>query len=148
VTLTKRLGLAALLVFGATLYASTPAWAEIDLTPTGAEPGATGQASSSHVKFVESGILDPANGIGFDEYMCTLTVTCQGLTPGATYATNAGTFKASRDGTGSAKAARVRFVWEYQNYGLYSEPRVAVSRINPDGSYTLVLWAELSSPWF
>jgi hypothetical protein len=145
----RRFGVAAVLALGATLYASTPAWAQIDLTPTGAEPGVTGQASSSHVRYVNSGIIDPANGIGYDYYTCTLYVTCQGLTPGATYmVSNGGTLKASRDGTGSIKAARYPLIWEYQNGMLYSEPRVQVYRINPDGSYTLVLWAELSSLWF
>jgi hypothetical protein len=147
----KRFARTALLVLGATLCASTPAWAQIDLTPTGAEPGATGQASSSHVRFVNSGIIDPAYGIGSEYYTCTLYVTCQGLTPGATYTvtnSNAGTFKASRDGTGSVKVVKYPLIWEYQNGMLYLEPRVQVYRINPDGSYTLVLWEELSSPWF
>ena len=143
----KQFALVALLVLGATLPASTPAWA-IDLSPTGAEPGATGQASSSHVRYVGSGIIDPTNGIGYVDYTCTLYVTCQGLTPGATYATSAGTFNASRDGTGSAKAVKCHLTWYYWNGALYSAPRVQVYRINPDGSYTLVLWAALSRPWF
>jgi hypothetical protein len=32
---TRHFALTALLVLGATLYAGTPAWAQIDLTPTG-----------------------------------------------------------------------------------------------------------------
>jgi hypothetical protein len=77
-------------------------------------------------------------------------VTCQGLTPGATYAvTNAGTFKASRDGTGDIKAAKYPLLWWVDwNHTWYNDPRVEVYRINPDGSHTLVLWAELSSPSF
>ena len=142
----KRFARTALLVLGATLCASTPAWAQIDLTPTGAEPGATGQASSSDVQFVSMGILDPTNGISYWGYSCTLYVTCQGLTPGATYMVpNAGTFKASRDGTGSVTAKRYPLIWEFWNGVLISDPQVRVSRVNADGSYTLVLWAEL--PW-
>ncbi len=149
---TKHCALTTLLVVAATLSASTPAWAQIDLTPTGAEPGAAGQASSSHVKYVASGISDPTNGIGYEAYTCTLSITCQGLTPGATYATSAGTFKASRDGTGSAQAAHCTLTW-YSWVDVYGRlqvqpPRVQVYRVNSDGSYTLVLWAALSSPWF
>jgi hypothetical protein len=148
----KHFALVVLMVVGATLSASTPAWAWINLTPTGAEPGATGQASSSDVQFVSMGILDPTNGISYWGYSCTLYVTCQGLTPGATYMVpNAGTFKASRDGTGSLKkpAKGYPLMWAYTSDGvLYSRPGVGVSRINPDGSYTLVLWALPSSPSF
>jgi hypothetical protein len=141
----KRVGLTALLVVGATLYASTPAWAQIDLTSTGAEPGATGQASFSNLRSF-AGIIDPTNGIAGQGYTCTLYLTCQGLTPHATYiVNNAGTFKASRDGTGSVTAKRYPLIWEFWNGVLISDPQVRVSRVNADGSYTLVLWAEL--PW-
>ena len=143
---TKHFALVALLVLGATLYASTPAWAQFDLTPTGAEPGATGQASMSHLRYDSAGILDPANGIGYQAYTCNLDVACQGLTPGATYQTSAGTFQASRDGTGKARAVKFLLMWEGQNGVLISEPRVEVYRINPDGSFTLVLWATPFSP--
>lgn len=138
----KQFALVALLVLGATLSASTPAWAQIDLTPTDAEPGATGQASSSHVQYHGRGI-DPYSGYGYVAYTCTLYVTCQGLTPGVTYSTSAGAFVASRDGTGSAKRGKYPLVWEYWNGVLVMQPHVQVYRINPDGSSTLVLWASL-----
>ena len=142
---TKHFALVALLVLGAALSASTPAWAQIDLTPTGAEPGATGQVSFSDLR-PWAGIIDPTNGIGGQGYTCTLYLTCQGLTPHATYiVNNAGTFKASRDGTGSFTAKSHLLIWEFWNGVLISDPQVRVSRVNADGSYTLVLWAEL--PW-
>lgn len=144
---TKHFALTALLILGATLYATAPAQAQtFDLTPTGDEPNATGQASLSHVKYDSTGFIDPTNGIGYTTYMCTLYMTCQGLTPGATYLTSAGTFKANRDGTGSAKAARYRLTWYdwVDFYGLHVQPpRVYVYRVNPDGSFTLVLWGDV-----
>jgi hypothetical protein len=142
---TKHFALVALLVLGAALSASTPAWAQIDLTPTGAEPGATGQASFSDVRRFW-GIIDPVNGISASWITCTLNVTCQGLTPRATYMVpNAGTFRASRDGTGSLKARGFSLVWRFWNGVLLSEPQVQVYRVNGDGSYTLVLWRAF--PW-
>jgi hypothetical protein len=143
---TKQFALVVLMVVGATLCATTPAGAQIDLTPTGAEPGATGQASLTHLRYDSAGILDPANGIGYQAYTCNLNVACQGLTPGATYQTSAGTFQASRDGTGKARAVKFYLIWEYQNGVLIYEPRVEVYRITPDGSSTLVLWATPFSP--
>jgi hypothetical protein len=138
---TKHFALATLLVLGGTLFANTVDWAQIDLTPTGAEPGATGQVATSHVRFLGSVIPDPYAGLVYYNYKCTLSVTCQGLTPGATYSTGVGTFKASSDGTGSAKDAECHLTFVYDQYGnKLGGETLPVYRINADGSYTLVLW--------
>jgi len=145
---TKHFAVAALLVLGATLGASTPVRADGtgDLTPTGAEPNAIGQYTLTHVKFINGGGFNYDPG-GYELYRGRLTVTCQGLTPGATYATSAGTFKAARDGTGKATASQVNFVyrfeWTWWGAIVIIPPTVSVARVNPDGSMTVVLQAQL-----
>jgi hypothetical protein len=137
----KPFALAALLVLGATLVASTPARAQLELMPTGAEPGATGQATLSHIKYAGSGIVNPLSGLCYEAYKCTLSVTCQGLTPGATY-TGAANFTASRKGKGSSTIQHYGFLFYYyvQDGTLYGWP-LPVYRVNADGSQTLVLLA-------
>ena len=99
---TKQAQLAVLLLVAAAVLADTPALAApkkasgtAQLTPpaTSDEPNASGQA-----KFDGLWIRNPSFG-----WVATgdLTVTCRGLTPGATYRTTAGRFTASTAGTGT-----------------------------------------------
>jgi hypothetical protein len=141
----KRFGLAALLAIGATLCASAAARAgTFDLTPTGAEPGATGQATIETLALVDSSGTPAGGEVTFRG---SLSVQCQGLTPGATYWSSAGTFKAKRDGTGTALLRRTFFFTYtyYLGYVVDSTP-VIVARINPDGSQTAVLYANVPYP--
>jgi hypothetical protein len=141
----KQFGLAALLVFVVTLSASAPARAgTFDLAPTGAEPGATGQAAIDVLALVESSGTPAGGEVTFRG---SLSVQCQGLTPGATYWSSAGTFKAKRDGTGTALLRRTFFFTYtyYLGYVVDSTP-VIVARINPDGSQTAVLYAKVPYP--
>jgi hypothetical protein len=139
---TKHFALTTLLVVGATLYASTPAWAQIDLTPTGAEPKATGVAElGGRLILIDGGTEQNYRWV---TYGGTLYVACAGLTPGATYSTTAGRFKALRDGTGTAKAkgsSLTYFYWLYTDNFAGAGP-VEVYRINSDGSETLILYAD------
>ncbi len=93
----KRIGFAALFVLGTTLCASAPAQT-YQLTPTGAEPSATGQATLAKIKSRGTKEDFPYQWYFYSGY---LTVTCQGLTPGATYGIGGfkGTIKAAPDGT-------------------------------------------------
>ena len=148
---TKHFALMALLVLGATLYASTPARAApFDLTPTGAEPGATGQGRLAHVELVDYSVggqiwIGPPPSYQMHwqyewyTYSGELSVACQGLTPGATYRTSAGTFIADRYGRGKAKTTDFSFTYGYEWGRLISVPQVEVYRVNRDGSETLVL---------
>jgi hypothetical protein len=116
-------------------------------TPTGDEPIATGSATLARIRLWRS-VVD------FDAtycYTCHLTVACQGLTPGATQATSAGTVKAAQDGTLVATTSKWSFVYIYHSYwptpgGFWSYPALQVSRINADGSQTLVLYTALPYP--
>jgi hypothetical protein len=143
---TKHFPLVALLVLGATLYASCPAGAgTYALTPTGSEPGAAGQFTLSRFHFVLTGNSGPPNYIGFTMWRGCLTVTCQGLTPGAMYSTRAGTFTADRSGNGVAKDTQCTLTYFW--YGnVPNAGYVGVSRINPDGSQTPALAAPLPYP--
>jgi hypothetical protein len=144
---TKHFALTALLVLGATLYAGTPAQAlTFDLMPTGAEPGATGQVAIDVLALVDS-YRDPLGG-GYVTYRGSLYVTCQGLTPGATYWSSAGTFKARHDGTGATTLRRYFFFTYYFSGGyVFDSTPVTVALINPDGSQTVVLSAKVPAPY-
>ena len=154
----KRLGLAAVLVVGVTLLASTPAWARVQwrdwgtiwLTNTGAEPEASGEAALTNVVCRDSNPYDPDP---WRTGYCSgkLTVSCQNLTPGATYLTPAGTFTANRKGGGKI-SGQVVFTVEWYNSDWWGPvvtlPYVVdVVRLDPDGSSTLVLTGEFSPPW-
>jgi hypothetical protein len=72
----KRARLAVLFLIVAALLAGTPALASthnVKLTPTGVEPGASGQAR-----------LAETTGF-YPNFYGHLSVSCKGLTPGATY---------------------------------------------------------------
>jgi hypothetical protein len=136
------------LAIGMILFANTPAWAakpnkdirdnwgSIQLTNTGAESQATGEASLAQVVMTP----DPTPwGLSYD---CSgrLTVKCQNLTPGATYWTAAGTFTANDKGVGRI-TGEVRFGFYVPGWGP-PEPYVVVVdvvRLDPDGSRTTVL---------
>jgi len=119
----KRLAVAVLLVVGVTLLASTPARAG-ELMNTGDEPLATGQVTyGDQVKF---GGYDP---FGNPYWVHKVTITCQNLTPRATYVTSVGSFTANRAGEGKAAG-----------WSNVLGPYVYVDRLNPDGSWTPVLW--------
>lgn len=145
----KRLGLAMLLVVGVTVLASTPAQAAVvygplEFTNTGAEPDATGQATISRVRYSDNGAT-----IGF--YSFKASVTCQNLTPGATYSilgafsTAVGTFTANRKGEGQVTGTA--FISDHSGSGddswtpfwWYWLSRVVVVRLNADGTRTTVL---------
>jgi hypothetical protein len=144
----KQFGVVALLVLGATLCASTPARAQtFDLTPTGAEAGATGQATLTKVRYLGTVYVPAYWPFKYYKFVGHLQVTCQGLAPGATYATSAGTFTAGSDGTGTAKTSAFYFGYDASLDGyVFGYPEVTVSRINPDGSETPVLYTMLPYP--
>ena len=143
----ERLGVTALaLVVGAQL-ATLPAlaakpgavWGSIELTNVGDEPQATGQAIVKSVKY------EGITGTGDVLYSARVSVACQGLTPGATYRTDLGTFTANRKGQGTISGT-VRLI--DRGYGGESDNvvfdwllGVDVVRLGPDGSSTLVLMA-------
>lgn len=147
---TKHLAVTALLVLGLTLPAVTSARAEPRNNPPGyaeaqlicqvnnTDPdfGATGDLVMDKLKFI---IFDPAYG---SAWRCNLTLVCTGLTPGATYWTNWGTFTVGPDGSGGIKKnrANIIFVLVYGD-GPYPAwfPDAPVYRLNSDGTRTLVL---------
>jgi hypothetical protein len=127
----KRVGLAAVMVVGVTLLASTPARADTytyELTNVcdsgDQDADATGQVI--HGEWRLRGKY-PA-----EWWECHATIECQKLTPGATYATPLGTFQANRNGNGKVSGNWISdrpWVWW-----------VPVRRLNADGSWTDVLW--------
>lgn len=139
----KRLGMATVLVFSVMPLARTPAQAKHDeyktgsstyeLMNTGEELLATGQVTQHDSKFIRT--KHPEYEESY--YQTIVSVKCQGLTPGATYcAAVSGTlmfFIADKKGNGhvSGEARTSGYPW-----GLLP---VAVSRLNPDESWTLVL---------
>jgi hypothetical protein len=156
----KRLGLTLLLVVGVTLLASTPArasenwrtggkpvpgqdWGTIQLTNIGDEPAATGGATLTEVRYLSGAEDGSSRGEAFSG---TLSVSCQNLTPGATYWSPAGTFNANRKGQGRI-TGNVVFMIEYEVFGagdwklliLVGPYVVDVDRLNADGSRTPVL---------
>ena len=138
-TLMRQFGLAALFVIGVALFTSTPALAvdfgTIELTNRGLEPGASGQATLTNVTFLGFGSLlssSPAYPSTYFEevYKGELTVTLEGLSPGATYRIGPTAryliwwllppdscyyhFTASNNGTAEvAVPANFRNVWRY-----------------------------------
>jgi hypothetical protein len=131
----KWIGLAALLVVGATLFASPPASAGkyvplplILLQNAGDEPEASGQVWQS--KWATVGEDDSGRPL----LALRTAVTCQGLTPGASYWTQVGTFRAKKDGKGQTSGTIVlSYPWVLV---------VNVDRLNADGSSTPVLYGE------
>ena len=150
----KRLGLAALLAVSVTVLASTAAraaapgnWGVVQLTNTGDESGASGEASLTQVKRLWS---DVQEWMRIDYYSGKLTVKCRNLTPGATYSTPAGTFTADRKGNGgvSGQVSFTIHVDEGWPGPTVIEPYVVdVVRLNPDGSSTPVLTGTFVPPW-
>lgn len=102
---TKRFALTVLFVVAALLSASVPARAQvdvgtIDLVNTGLLPGASGQATLTDVVYVGDNSSYPDYWQYYVEYYAgELTLTCQGLKPGAKYMTPFGVAKAAPDGT-------------------------------------------------
>ena len=80
----KRFGLAALFVIGAGLFTSSLARAQTPLTNTGVDPDATGQATLTEVTSSDFW-SDWYSNYAFEIYSGNLTLSCEGLTPGATY---------------------------------------------------------------
>jgi hypothetical protein len=141
--------LAALFVFGTTLCASPAQALTVQLTPSGAEPNAAGQATIDTISYRGKSFA-PYGNAWFYSYSGNLTVTCQGLTPGATYWTSAGTVKAAQDGTLHASVKNWSFFYKFiftstrpNLTGYWVYPIVLVSRVNSDGSCTVVLAAQL-----
>lgn len=122
----KRVGLAALFAVGVTLLASTPARAgeRYELANVGDEPQARGQVTYRGAYFIPE---PPDSGW----WVTHMSISCQNLTPGATYRTPVGTFTADRRGKGKAAG------WVSIFEGFYRCAYVA--RVNADGSWTLVL---------
>ncbi len=129
----KLFQLAVLFVVGVALFTGTPApaqvpadWGTIELTPTGAEPSARGQATLTGVRLVDYWV-SPGGFYSVESYQGELTVTCQGLTPGATYSTPAGKFKADRQGDGTLIGSAGFQCWyelywdEWGSYFVFSE---------------------------
>jgi hypothetical protein len=144
----KQLEWLAVLVVGATLLASAPAkakpkddghgWSTIELANTGDEPNATGQATVENVKY------EGNDGAGNAIYSIKASVSCQNLTPGATYRTPLGSFTANRKGEGNIRGTVVVIDtgeghWDLPEWFEWLL-RVTVYRLNTDGSSTLVLY--------
>ena len=164
----KRLGLAAVLVVGLTLLASTPAragekakadWGTIELANVGDELDASGEATLTEVRWISSlsYYLDPwwveYPDVHTDaKYTGVLTVTCRNLKPGARYWTPAGTFKANRTGTGTVKG-KVTF-WIAIEHSTWTGEEyiwpwvVDVDRLDPDDSSPTVLTGYFYPPWY
>jgi hypothetical protein len=133
----RWIGLAALLAVGVALFASTPVQAgkgqagqdaaTWELFNTGVEPLATGQCSLTKPRLEYC--------IPYYGWICSyqVTVTCQNLTPGATYSADGMTFTAKPNGSGKV-AYRGMFGpnWVYEFY-------LHVDRLDPDGSSVTVL---------
>jgi hypothetical protein len=143
----KLFQLAVVFLVVVALLAGTPALAAlggtVQLTHVGDESGATGTATLTKVNYL--GGWNPMGTMTWMNYKGYLTVTCTGLTPGATYSTPAGTFKADRSGKGTVKRwVYFGFMWWWDDFYGWCGPdptgyEVDVLRLNPDGSSTLVL---------
>jgi len=127
------------LAVAVTVFASAPAqagqgcdWGGVELTNTGAEPQASGQASLTDVDWVR--LMK-----GLYVYSGKLSVTCQNLTPGATYSTPVGTFTANRKGDGKV-SGRVSLEMHNEGPWVWVDPFVVdVVRVDPDGPSPTVL---------
>ena len=125
----KRLGLAVMLAVGVGLLGSTTARADtFELVNVGDEPLATGHVTYGALKRVKlPPDIPPPYPTLWEQKM---TISCQNLTPGATYETSAGTFTADRNGNGKVSGwVNVDPTWRF----------VYVARLNADGSSTTVL---------
>jgi hypothetical protein len=121
-------------------------WGKKGLANVGDEPGASGEATLTDVEFVGTS--------WWDDYGCTdfytgrLTVACQGLTPGATYSTPAGTLTPRTRGKVRA-AGDVSFVVEHflSWSGWIVVPYVVkVVRLDSDGFSVTVLEGRFHPP--
>ena len=128
---TKHFALAALLVLVATLSAGTPARAQvdvgtIDLENTGLLPGASGQATLSDVMFLGDYFIydfTVPSTVHVYVYAGELTLTCQGLKPGAKYLTPFGLAKAAPDGTLNLSGpVSYSHYWSYGSVGWWAPP--------------------------
>ena len=129
-TLTKRWGLGPLLVLAVALFTSTPVLAQSTITLTNTagsknpDSGASGQATLNNVAYSFS----ESTGAGdwyeeYDVYTGYLTVSCSGLTPGATYRIAGVSVTASGAGTVelTVQVGFVGTVTQYQWYGGTSD---------------------------
>ena len=128
--------LAVLLVIGVGLFTSTQAYADDTITLACAvgsndpDYGSTGQATLTNVRQVGGANLFP---YFYEQYYeGNLTVACVGLTPGTTYSTPVGKFKADRKGNLIVQGT-VRFNKQYE-YVL--DPNW------PDSYYLVLLWSD------
>lgn len=114
----------------------------IQLTNTGEEPAASGEATLRNVRSsVYVNYLFPYPVVEW-YYEGKLVVKCQNLIPGATYSTPVGTFTANWKGAGSI-TGEVGWVADYSfaGFGGYVE----VVRLDGDGSSTEVLFGWINS---
>jgi hypothetical protein len=150
---TKQFALVALLVLGAMLGASTPAQAQLGgIIPLNCQVGvddpdygASGRVSIAAMEPGWGSFYVDDQGNRWGSIDCKLIVECWDLTPGATYSL-AGNFagkniKAARDG--SLKYAKTHVTLEYYmpsgSNEIWWNVYVTVTRLNPDGTSTLVL---------
>jgi hypothetical protein len=147
----KRFVIPALLAIGVALFAATLAlaggtgatWGPITYQNTGVEPKAAGTATATKVKFVL--VLGGSPTEYCEEWTASLTETCIGLTPGATYTTiNGAIYTADRYGNLNVtwKNGGLEYLWsdstgQWLPTGDFG--RVDIARVNPDGTETVVL---------
>jgi hypothetical protein len=109
----------------------------IEVANVGDEPLASGVATLTNVRSMQYDYPPyPPPVVHVYAFAGQLSLTCENLTPGATYATPVGTFRADRTGTGNVKG-KLHFGWTDLNYWLPFE--VDIDRLDPDGSSTTVL---------
>ncbi|MDM8007555.1 MAG: hypothetical protein QUV05_15560 [Phycisphaerae bacterium] len=155
----KRLGLAALLVLGVMPLGSTTASAKatkpakpaesaepvgIWLSGVGDEPGAWAAGSFTVHKVKRTVHVGwPASWVVWS-YTGRLTLACEGLRPGATYLTPAGSFTADATGAGSVTGNATLSVQKTVVNGWedWRPAIIDVVRLAPDGSRTTVLSGE------
>jgi hypothetical protein len=132
----RWIGLGVLLAVGAMFFASTTAQAgnghaigqaqPLPLYNTGVEPPATGEYTLTKER------IEGYTGVpGYFYCSYQVTITCQDLTPGATYSVNGVTFAAKGNGAG-----RATFRWYLADWDMTSY--LAVDRLDPDGSATVL----------
>jgi hypothetical protein len=132
----KRTGVAAVLVAGVMLLASTAAaqakdtYELVNVCESGDQDAdATGQVTHGEWRRVKlPPEIPPPQPVWWE---CSVTINCQNLTPGATYETGLGTFTANRKGNGKVSG----YVWSVDYPGLVPP---YVYRLNANASRTLV----------